>query len=127
MHTGGEYIAVDLKKAKRKDKFSSESVPKKYPHGKALKIDPKKVEDIMHFSNYLSKNGKDWIEKLVSGQQTACDRPQDEEEETHVDNMEEDDQFLEYTNVLGIRNVPGADNVITEVLAQALAESDNDD
>ena len=125
MITDGEYCAVDLKKARKKGKgkLSDNPVPKKYPHGKALKIDAKKVEDIEHFNDYLPRNGRAWIAKLVSGQQSARNRPQTEEEQTPDCNLADDDQLLEYTSVLRIRKCPG-DDVMTEVSAQALAESD---
>ena len=118
---------VDLRKKKRKNPISSDPIRQKYPHGEALKVQPDKVKDVAHFRDYLDLRGKKWVQKVVVGQQSARNRHEpDQEEITHADNLQDDDQIIDYVSVTRLQDVDDLEAPEEEVLAVVMADSDDD-
>ena len=72
-------------------KISDMPLRLKYSHGKSLKINALKVDDVQFFLPYLTRYGKTWLNDLTAKQDNAVPRPTYPEEETHEDNMQDDD------------------------------------
>ena len=47
------------------------TLPKKYPEGKHLKVNPEKLKDLKYLKNYLSDDGRKWADEVLKGQETA--------------------------------------------------------
>ena len=76
---------------------------------------------------YLDLRGKKWIQKVVVGQQSARNRHEpDQEEITHADNLQDDDQIIDYVSVTRLQDVDDLEAPEEEVLAVVMADSDDD-
>ena len=51
--------------------YGEVTLPKKYPEGKHLKVNPEKLKDLKYLKNYLSDDGRKWADEVLKGQETA--------------------------------------------------------
>ena len=85
------------------------------------------MKDVAHFKDYLDLRGKKWVQKVVVGQQSARNRHEpDQEEITHADNLQDDDQIIDYVSVTRLQDVDDLEAPEEEVLAVVMADSDDD-
>ena len=66
-----------------------DSIPMKYPDGKAIKIKEEKLEDLRHFHDFLEQSGRRWIQEVVEQQRTVNEHPQEckKDEITPIENI----------------------------------------